>query len=134
LRFCFILRAKNRKKREKKAIFAMLGVLCKKTPSWDGATRWLYPRATPAQWPELEPDTDFSKKKLAVDNMCPSFGAPLRGQAHPGLAGVLQRKGLEGRMATASGHAVTARGRRRWPCAVTEPPQSPVFGAAENAP
>jgi hypothetical protein len=34
------------------------------------------------------------------------------------------RKGLEG------------RGRRRWPSAAqaAEPPQSPVFGAAENAP
>jgi hypothetical protein len=84
------------KERNKPAIFTILGVLRKKTPSWDGATRRSHPRAAPAQWTELEPDTDFSKKKLAVDNTRPSLGAPLRGQAHPGLAGVLQRKGLEG--------------------------------------
>jgi hypothetical protein len=36
------------------------------------------------------------------------------------------RKGLEGREAAA------AQGRR--PCVAAEPPESPVFGAAENAP
>jgi ribosomal protein L40E len=36
--------------------------------------------------------------------------------------GVLSRKGLEGRMATAGGHTVTAQ------CTGTEPPQSPVSG------
>jgi hypothetical protein len=37
------------KKRDKTAIFAMFGVLHKKTPGWDDATQRFRPRAAPAR-------------------------------------------------------------------------------------
>jgi hypothetical protein len=67
------------------------------TGNWNpyNKQRRLYPRAAPAWWPELEPDTDFSKKTLAVDNMRPSLGAAT-GTGSPRLGRSATAEGLEG--------------------------------------